>query len=45
MTFDPGIDTEPAWSGDGRKLYFMSDRAGVRRSTSSTSISPTVRRA
>ena len=28
MTFDPGIDTEPVWSPDGRKLYFMSDRAG-----------------
>ena len=28
MTFDPGIDTEPSWSSDGNKLYFMSDRAG-----------------
>jgi TolB protein len=28
MTFDPGIDTEPLWSIDGRKLYFNSDRAG-----------------
>ena len=28
MTFDPGIDTEPAWASDGRRLYFMSDRAG-----------------
>jgi TolB protein len=28
MTFDPGIDTEPTWSNDGKKLYFMSDRAG-----------------
>ena len=28
MTFDPGIDTEPSWSADGRKLYFTSDRAG-----------------
>jgi TolB protein len=28
MTFDPGIDTEPSWSLDGRKIYFNSDRAG-----------------
>jgi len=28
MTFDPGIDTEPQWSLDGRSLYFSSDRAG-----------------
>jgi TolB protein len=28
MTFDPAIDTEPAWSLDGRKLYFSSDRTG-----------------
>ena len=28
MTFDPGIDTEPTWSLDGKKLYFNSDRAG-----------------
>jgi TolB protein len=28
MTFDPGIDTEPSWSSDGKKLYFNSDRAG-----------------
>jgi len=28
VTFDPAIDTEPAWSLDGSKLYFMSDRSG-----------------
>jgi TolB protein len=28
MTFDPGIDTEPQWSLDGRSLFFSSDRAG-----------------
>jgi len=28
VTFDPGIDTEPTWSSDGKKLYFMSDRSG-----------------
>jgi TolB protein len=28
MTFDPGIDTEPVWSADGKKIYFTSDRGG-----------------
>ena len=28
ITDDPGIDTEPQWSNDGRSLYFTSDRAG-----------------
>jgi TolB protein len=28
MTFDAGIDTEPVWSLDGKKLYFTSDRSG-----------------
>jgi TolB protein len=28
ITDDPGIDTEPQWSKDGRSLYFTSDRAG-----------------
>jgi TolB protein len=29
VTDDPAIDTEPAWSTDGRSLYFTSDRAGA----------------
>ena len=28
ITESPAIDTEPAWSTDGRSLYFTSDRAG-----------------
>jgi len=28
VTFDPAIDTEPAWSLDGSHLYFVSDRSG-----------------
>jgi TolB protein len=28
LTNDPSIDTEPMWSNDGQKIYFMSDRAG-----------------
>jgi len=28
ITDNPAIDTEPAWSLDGRSLYFTSDRAG-----------------
>ena len=29
VTDDPAIDTEPAWSQDGRSMYFTSDRAGA----------------
>ncbi len=28
LTDDPAVDTEPAWSADGKGLYFTSDRAG-----------------
>jgi TolB protein len=28
LTEDPAIDTEAAWSADGKSLYFTSDRAG-----------------
>jgi TolB protein len=28
VTDDPGIDTEPVWTQDGKSLYFTSDRAG-----------------
>ena len=30
VTFDPGIDTFPVWTPDGRRLIFASDRAGAR---------------
>jgi TolB protein len=29
ITDDPAIDTEPAWSLDGKTLYFTSDRSGA----------------
>jgi serine/threonine-protein kinase len=29
-TFDPGLDTFPVWTPDGRRLIFSSDRAGAR---------------
>ena len=29
-TFDPGFDTFPVWTPDGRRLIFTSDRAGAR---------------
>jgi hypothetical protein len=29
LTADVAIDTEPAWSADGRWLYFSSDRSGI----------------
>jgi serine/threonine-protein kinase len=29
-TFEPGLDTYPIWTPDGRKLIFSSDRAGIR---------------
>ena len=28
LTDDPAVDTEPAWTADGKSLYFTSDRAG-----------------
>ena len=28
LTDDPAIDTEAAWSPDGKSIYFTSDRAG-----------------
>ena len=30
MTFDPGIDVYPAWTPDGRRLIFSSERSGSR---------------
>ena len=30
MTFDPGIDTYPVWTPDGRRLTFSSERGGDR---------------
>ena len=29
-TFDPGVDTYPVWTPDGRRVIFSSERAGVR---------------
>ncbi len=29
VTFDPGMDMNPRWSPDGRKLASASDRGGV----------------
>jgi serine/threonine-protein kinase len=29
-TFDPGLDTYPVWTPDGRQLFFSSERAGAR---------------
>lgn len=29
LTYDAHIDREPAWSADGRWLYFTSDRSGI----------------
>jgi serine/threonine protein kinase/Tol biopolymer transport system component len=29
-TFDPGLDTYPVWTPDGRQLLFSSERAGAR---------------
>jgi serine/threonine-protein kinase len=30
VTFDPGYDSYPVWTPDGRRLIFTSDRAGAR---------------
>ena len=30
VTFDPGYDSYPVWTPDGRRLIFSSDRAGAR---------------
>jgi serine/threonine-protein kinase len=30
VTFDPGQDSFPVWTPDGRRLFFSSDRAGTR---------------
>ncbi len=28
LTFDPGLDSTPAWSSDGRRIFFTSSRGG-----------------
>lgn len=33
LTEDPASDTEPAWSADGKKIAFVSDRLTGNRST------------
>jgi len=30
VTFEPGVDMNPVWSPDGRRLFFTSERAGGR---------------
>ena len=30
VTFDPGIDSNPVWTPDGRRLIFNSERVGAR---------------
>jgi serine/threonine-protein kinase len=30
VTFDPGLDSYPVWTPDGRRMIFSSERAGVR---------------
>jgi len=33
LTFDPGLDINPVWTPDGRRLLFSSDRSGGVRNT------------